>query len=163
MFTEFHASTYLVGEENNLDSGKTAGKMMSNAVKEDPYNTEKATHYNSRKIEAINFIRELDFSLGCVFKYIWRDGLKDAKTIEKKKRNYYLRDALVHRPVSLGVLHADKMIRQLSLLSDDFTHEEFNLLVAVLTAASGNYTLLADQARELKLFPLAETSFLLKS
>lgn len=136
---------------------------MSNAVKNDPDNTEKATHYNSRTIEAIEFIRELDFALGSVFKYVWRDGLKDASTVERKKRNYYIRDALIHRPVTLGVLHADTLIRKLSFICDQFEDDDFELLVAVLSAATGDYALLAEQAKKHELFSTAETKFLLKA
>tara|TARA_Y100000588_G_scaffold334738_1_gene374402 strand:- start:239 stop:649 length:411 start_codon:yes stop_codon:yes gene_type:complete len=135
---------------------------MPKAVQIDPDNTEKATHYNSRTIEAIEFIRELDFALGSVFKYVWRDGLKDATTVERKKRNYYIRDALVHRPVTIGVHHADMLIRKLSFICDQFETEDFELLVAVLTAATGDYSLLAEQAKKNELFSTAETKFLLK-
>ena len=135
---------------------------MSNAVHKDPDNTEKATHYNTRPIEAIEFIRALDFSLGSVFKYVWRNGLKDAPTVERKKRNYYLRDALVHRPVSIGVIQADQMIRKLSLISEHFEVDEFELLVGILTASSGDYSMLAEQAKRLQLFPKVDTQYLLK-
>lgn len=124
---------------------------------------EKSEHYNTRRIETIEFIRHLDFALGSAFKYIWRFGLKDAKTLERGKRNYYLRDALVNRPVSVGVLHADKMIRHLSTEMDSFEPSQFDLLVAIITASTGDYRLLTEQARELKLFPVAIEHLTLKA
>lgn len=123
---------------------------------------EKSEHYNTRRLEAIEFVRELDFALGSAFKYIWRYGFKDAKKLEMGKRNYYLRDALVHRPVSVGVLHADKMIRSLSTDIDSFEPHQFDLLVSIITAATGDYRLLTDKARELKLFPCAIEHLTLK-
>lgn len=131
-------------------------------AQKDPHNTEKASHYNTRPIEAIEFVRELGFSLGSAFKYIWRNGLKDATVVESKKRNYYIRDALLHRPVTIGVLHADRMIRQLSLMSEHFEYEDFDMLVALITAATGDYSLLAKQAERLRLFSKTESLYILK-
>lgn len=110
-------------------------------------------HYNSRSIEAIDFVRHLDFGLGNAFKYIWREGLKDVEEREQVKRNFYIRDALVHRPAKLSTELGERLTRMLSSIALEFENDVFELLLAIIFAATGDYGLLSDRARGLKVFP----------
>ncbi|MBH0050680.1 DUF3310 domain-containing protein [Pseudoalteromonas sp. SWYJZ19] len=127
---------------------------MPNTKQEDD-TIERAPHYNTRKVEAINFIRHMDFATGNAFKYVWRHGLKDATTLEKGKRNYYIRDALVHRPALMGIDEAAFLTRLVSTVADELEVPEFELLVSLIWAASGDYDMLIARAKQLQLFPVS--------
>tara|TARA_Y100000310_G_C20376380_1_gene665958 strand:+ start:470 stop:781 length:312 start_codon:yes stop_codon:yes gene_type:complete len=53
-------------------------------------------HYKSRSIECIEFTRELSFSLGNAFKYLWRCGMKDNEKQELEKVAWYISDFINH-------------------------------------------------------------------
>jgi len=122
---------------------------------------EKAPHYNTRGIEAINFIRHMDFALGNAFKYVWRYGLKDVTDLEKGKRNYYIRDALVHRPTLVSCATAAHLTRLLSTVADEFAKAQFEMLVSLLWASSGDYDMLISRAKQLELFPISVEALVL--
>lgn len=56
------------------------------------------THYNSHPsgVECIDIIRHMTFNSGSVFKYLWRNGLKDGnpKEQEMRKALFYMLDEL---------------------------------------------------------------------
>ncbi|MEH6729276.1 MAG: DUF3310 domain-containing protein [Pseudoalteromonas distincta] len=122
---------------------------------------EKSPHYNTRSVEAIHFIRHMDFATGNAFKYIWRYGLKDASDIERGKRNYYIKNALVYRPCYVSEDVGLCMIRMLSAMANEFELEQFELLIALVSASMGDYELLIARARQLELFPIAAEHLLL--
>ena len=123
---------------------------------------EKAPHYNTRSIEAINFIRHMDFALGNAFKYVWRFGLKDVTDLEKGKRNYYIRDALVHRPAFVGSDITTHLTRVLSTVADEFSAAQFEMLISLIWAASGDYDMLISRAKQLELFPAPVGEYVLR-
>lgn len=61
-------------------------------------------HYNSHPsgIECIEIVRHMNFNLGCVVKYIWRDGLKDGVVPlqDLRKAQFYLNDEIERREKS---------------------------------------------------------------
>lgn len=122
---------------------------------------EKSPHYNTRKVEAITVIRHMDFATGCAFKYVWRHSLKDATTVEKGKRNYYIRDALIHRVGTMSEDTALRLTRVMSQVADEFDKEQFELLLALVWASAGEYDMLSDRAQRLSLFPSAVESLVL--
>ena len=107
-------------------------------------------HYNSRTVQCIEFTRHLDFALGNAFKYFWREGMKsEADTNEDaKKAHWYIKDALVHRPVWLSEGAYERLARQLTLLADEFAPQTFQRLLAILTAARGEYGMLLALAKD---------------
>jgi Protein of unknwon function (DUF3310) len=58
-------------------------------------------HYNSHPsgIECIEVVRHMNFNIGNVIKYLWRDGIKDAETPlqDLKKAAWYLNDEIKRR------------------------------------------------------------------
>lgn len=122
---------------------------------------EKSPHYNTRSVEAIHFIRHMDFATGNAFKYIWRYGLKDTTDLERGKRNYYIKNALIYRPSFVSEDVGYCMIRMLSAMAEEFEREQFELLVALISASMGDYELLIARARQLELFPIAAEHLLL--
>lgn len=114
---------------------------------------EKAPHYNTRSIEAINFIRHMDFALGNAFKYVWRYGLKDVTDLEEGKRNYYIRDALAHRPALVSRDTSAHLTRMISTVANEFSTAQFELLISIIWATSGDYEMLGDRALQMGLYP----------
>lgn len=58
-------------------------------------------HYNRHPsgIECIEVVRHMGFNLGSVFKYLWRDGIKDAEVPlqDLEKAAWYLNDEIQMR------------------------------------------------------------------
>lgn len=58
-------------------------------------------HYNSHPsgVECIEVVRHMNFNLGSVIKYIWRDGLKGAEVPlqDLEKAAWYLNDEITRR------------------------------------------------------------------
>ena len=56
-------------------------------------------HYNAGKIEAIDVIEDwkLNFSLGCVIKYIYRAEYKDSTIQDLEKASWYLNREIQRR------------------------------------------------------------------
>lgn len=58
-------------------------------------------HYNSHPsgIECIEVVRHMNFNLGSVIKYLWREGLKDSEPSiqDLKKAAWYLNDEIEQR------------------------------------------------------------------
>lgn len=56
------------------------------------------SHYNSHPsgVECIDIVRHMTFNVGNVFKYLWRNGLKDGEPSLKdmRKAEFYLRDEI---------------------------------------------------------------------
>lgn len=58
-------------------------------------------HYNDHpsNVECIEIVRHMNFNLGNVVKYLWRDGLKDVSVDleDLKKAAWYLNDEIERR------------------------------------------------------------------
>lgn len=114
-------------------------------------------HYNTHSIECIEFARYLGFNTGNVFKYLWRLGKKDATPLEEGKIKWYTRDTLAHRVgETLDAETADRLIRVLSNIAEEFDPDVFVFLVALIDAASGDYELLFELAVEREYFTARE-------
>lgn len=61
-------------------------------------------HYNAGKIEAIDVIEDwkLNFSLGCVVKYICRAEFKDSTIQDLEKASWYLTREIERRKKSIS-------------------------------------------------------------
>lgn len=75
-------------------TGKTAA-AGANASVDHP------EHYNSHPsgVECIEIVRHMNFNLGNVIKYLWRDGIKDAEVElqDLEKAAWYLQDEIARR------------------------------------------------------------------
>ncbi|MCL1142942.1 DUF3310 domain-containing protein [Shewanella gaetbuli] len=106
-------------------------------------------HYTFGLVECITFNRFMPYSIGCAFKYLWRLGRKDDETIELGKISWYVRDSLKFRPrPTINAEFADVLIRELSLMEDEFEHEVYKMLVGLISAAAGDFELLECLAEE---------------
>lgn len=104
--------------------------------------TSNPDYYKNRSIECIEFTRHLNFTLGSAFKYLWRLGGKDSETQEWGKIRWYLNDANVLRPTFMSAAETVHLIEDLFSIKHEFESDIFDLLIAILTAASGHYMLL---------------------
>jgi len=111
-------------------------------------NVNSPSHYNSRTIQCIEFSRYLDFLTGSAFKYIWRTGMKDEEVQELGKSRWYMKEALVYRPKSLDDDMFNTLSRKLTMMRDEFEEKQWFCLYALLSAANGEYELLAGYARD---------------
>lgn len=64
-------------------------------------NVDHPKHYNVHPsgVECIEIVRHMNFNLGNVIKYLWRDGIKDTDTPleDLKKAAWYLQDEIKRR------------------------------------------------------------------
>lgn len=89
-------------------------------------------HYKSRSIECIEFTRELSFSLGNAFKYLWRCGMKDGSEQELAKVKWYLAD---HAKNPLGTtewLERNELFIKLESIEDEFDKETYLKLFDII-------------------------------
>jgi hypothetical protein len=110
-------------------------------------------HYTTRSAECIEFTRHLGFTIGNAFKYVWRNGLKDDSDQEVGKTNWYVKDAMVYRPANLHKVMLDILVRKLTMMAEEFDEPTWSLLIALLHAESGDYTLVGAYAKENKVLP----------
>lgn len=68
----------------------------------DPDGVNHPEHYNMHPsgVECIQVVRHMNFNLGNVVKYLWRDGIKDTGDVplqDLKKAAWYLQDEIARR------------------------------------------------------------------
>jgi hypothetical protein len=68
----------------------------------DPDGVNHPEHYNLHPsgVECIEIVRHMNFNLGNVIKYLWRDGIKDQGDVplkDLKKALWYLQDEISRR------------------------------------------------------------------
>jgi Protein of unknwon function (DUF3310) len=69
-------------------------------ITDEPEMVDHPKHYNSHPsgVECIEIVRHMNFNLGNVVKYIWRNGLKEDIAIQDlEKAAWYLNDEIVMR------------------------------------------------------------------
>lgn len=80
---------------------RTTGKKASLGANPEVDHPE---HYNSHPsgVECIEVVRHMNFNLGNVVKYIWRDGIKDVEVPlqDLEKAAWYLNDEIQRRKAS---------------------------------------------------------------
>ena len=90
-------------------------------------------HYKSRSIECIEFTRELSFSLGNAFKYLWRCGMKDGSGQELATVKWYL---IGHKSSPRGTtewLERNELLIKLESIEDEFDEETFKALHNIIS------------------------------
>ncbi len=111
-------------------------------------------HYNkNHSFACIEVARHMGFAAGSAFKYLWRMGLKDKESFELGKTDWYIRDVLVHQSaVTLDTEGADRLIRVMTSIADEFKPDIFALLIALIDSCTGDYELLFEIAKERAIF-----------
>lgn len=104
-------------------------------------------YYKTRSIECIEFTRNLSFTLGSAFKYVWRMGGKDNEQLEWGKVKWYLHDALDVRPRTLSASESIHLVEDLHSIKSEFEDDNYDILMGIITASAGFYALLEDSVR----------------
>ena len=103
----------------------------------------------------LEFVRNMDFTLGNAFAIAWSQTELD--TNPESEINELIVDALTWRPSHLHPQLKPQLKRKLCMLAHRFNDDIFLLLQCILEAASGDYSLLNIYAEANKVLPSVES------